>query len=212
MKKIVLVTLCLMFVATISQAQYASGAVRKALQDYDLSFIVDEPTVNVVFIYDSLKVGRVPEEDYILKKMDEYEKKKLGGGEQWRHDWVNNRTLLFEPEFLKGLNGHLLKFKVDYGVYPDSRYTMLVHVTDIYPGEVATWTAAYPELEVSCYFIEVANSNLLMESFSFMANGPVGSSRTTDKQRIIWIYTNAGKFLGYNALYQRGYGLKKKKK
>jgi len=210
MKRIVLVTLCLMFVATISQAQYASAAVRKELKDIDMSFLTDEPSINVVFIYDSLKVGRVPEEDYILKKVDEYEKEKLGGGEQWRHEWFDNRIKFYEPEFLKGLNGHLAKFKVDYGIHPEARYTMLVHVTDLYPGIRSTWSISNPELEVSFYFIET-DTNVLLESFSIKAEAVAGSTRTTDKQRITWIYQNAGKFMGYNVLYQRGYGLKKKK-
>jgi len=211
MKRIILIFLCSTIVVSISQAQYATAGVRKELEKVDLSFLVGEPKVNVIFIYDSLTVMGVPEFEYILKTKEEKEKKELGKGGQWEFEWTDNRIKLYEPEFLKALNGHLRKFVVDYGPHPDSKYIMLVHVTDLYPGTVATWTATYPEVNMSIYFFETANTNLLLESFSISATGPTGSARTTDQQRMIWIYQNAGKFMGYNVLYQRGYGLKKKK-
>lgn len=71
MKKIILMSICLTLLTSICQVQYATAGVRKELEKVDLRFILDEPNINVIFMYDSLTVNDVLEENYRLKKMDE---------------------------------------------------------------------------------------------------------------------------------------------
>ena len=94
---------CLSFGQGAADFEYIRG---------DLSFLKNESVINVIFSWDSIAVGIFKtEEEYIAKKVAEYNTAKSGEGDQWVEEWNSNKTKYFEPGFIQGLNEKYKKIK-----------------------------------------------------------------------------------------------------
>lgn len=101
----------------------------------ELDFLKGQSTINVVYSYDNMGVGKFDkEEDYIAKKVEDYNKKEAGKGDEWRENWIGDREARFEPKFEELINKNLEKSSVKVGDFPDAEYTMLVNTTFTEPG------------------------------------------------------------------------------
>ena len=89
------------FVAGISYSAFAQNV---HLKSGSLAGLKGVNEIRVEYTYDNMKVGKYKETDYVEKKVKEYNKKEPGRGDQWKEDWVNDRTSKFEPRFQQGFN------------------------------------------------------------------------------------------------------------
>ena len=65
-----------------------------------LSPLAGETSINAKFLYDGMAVGKFDKEsDYVAKKVEEYNKKEPGRGDNWAKSWVGDREREFEPKF-----------------------------------------------------------------------------------------------------------------
>lgn len=129
MKK-VLITLVIAFAVIIS-----GSAQKITLKSGNLAFLKGQKNLNIEFTYDNLAVGKFENEnDYIAKKVDEYNSKEAGKGDIWKEAWFNDRPTRYEPKFLELFGKYLEPHGItaDRGLTAD--YTMVVHTTFIEPG------------------------------------------------------------------------------
>ncbi len=61
------------------------SAQKLKLIEGDLSILKNEKSINTVFTYDNMSVGKYDKEsEYISKKKDDYNAKEAGKGDKWR--------------------------------------------------------------------------------------------------------------------------------
>jgi hypothetical protein len=49
-----------------------------------LDFLKGQKTINLVYSYNDMRVGKGTEQEYITKKVTEYNKDKPGKGDEWK--------------------------------------------------------------------------------------------------------------------------------
>ena len=93
-----------------------------------------QETILVKYDYSNLSVGKFDqEEDYINKKVADYNKSEAGKGDKWKESWKSDRNGRFEPKFELLYNEYAQSVKVDPKA-SDAKYEMLVHTIFIEPG------------------------------------------------------------------------------
>ncbi|MCW3463732.1 hypothetical protein [Chitinophaga nivalis] len=121
--------LSLLMLTAVSLTTFAQ---KIRLTEGDLSVLKGETKLNVLYTYDSLGVGKFDnEDDYIAKKVEEYNKKESGRGDTWAKAWKSDRNRRFEPKFHELFNEH---GDLKIGKYKNAKYTLIFHTTFIEPG------------------------------------------------------------------------------
>ena len=101
-----------------------------------LDFLKGQKSLLVTFDYSNMGVGKFDkEDDYIAKKVGDYNKSEAGKGDKWKETWKSDRASRYEPKFeslfneyssKKGLTG-----KRDV---TDAKFEMNIHTTFTEPG------------------------------------------------------------------------------
>lgn len=125
MKKILVLSLLFSIVA--------NGFAQKVkILDGSIDALKGQTKMNVVFDYSNMGVGSYSkEEDYVTKKVKEYNEKEPGRGDDWAKKWEGDRKNRFEPSFMELFNK---KSPVIIGNFADAKYTMKVRTTFTEPG------------------------------------------------------------------------------
>ncbi len=72
----------------------------------DITVLKGQSELDVVFDYSGMGVGKFKsEEEYVIKKIKDYNKKEAGRGDKWAKAWVEDRNSRFEPKFFAGPSG-----------------------------------------------------------------------------------------------------------
>jgi hypothetical protein len=133
-----------------------------ALKSGSLDFLRQEKQVNVAYSYDGMSVGKfVREQDYVDKKVAEYNKKEPGRGDKWREAWVNDRAARFQPKFETLLNHHVAEKLKDlkFGADPGAKYTLLLKTTALEPGYNVAISRRPALVSAEAIFCETQNRN-----------------------------------------------------
>jgi hypothetical protein len=107
------------------------------LKSGSLGFLKGETQVNVEYSYEGMRVGKFArEQDYVDKKVADYDKKEPGRGDRWRQAWVADRALKFQPKFEELLNHFLAdrKSNLRFGSFKDAKHTLILRTTFTEPG------------------------------------------------------------------------------
>lgn len=88
-----------------------------------------ENVIEVIFTYENMKVGNMPEEEYVKRKIGEE-------GEEWHKAWLQDRTDRFEPRFIELANRYT---EENYGLTfernrEDTKYIAIVNTYYTEPG------------------------------------------------------------------------------
>ena len=158
--------------------------------------------INVEYNYDNMSVGKFEnEQDYIAKKVTEYNKNEAGSGDRWRESWVNDRASRFQPSFEEEMNNMFLSKSVPTKVKQDqaATYTFIVHTTFTEPGYNigVSRMNAYINLEID--LVETANPGVALAKMT-MIKSPGRDAMGFDFDtgyRIQEAYAKAGKELAY---------------
>ncbi len=108
---------------------FVSHAQKLTLVEGDYSLLKSEKTVNIIFTYDHMQVGKYREEDFVKKKVNEMNQKEPGKGDAWAQNWVGLRQDSYEPMFKQVFEKYSEK-KFD----STSKYTLIFHTTFTEPG------------------------------------------------------------------------------
>lgn len=117
-----------------------------------LDFLKSEKTLAIDFTYNNMRVGRMSEDEYVQKKTNEYNQKESGKGDRWAETWINNRSKLFEPNFIEQFNTHMIK-KNGISIGNDAEYLMLINTDFTEPGYNVTVSSRRSSINITCKFI-----------------------------------------------------------
>ena len=153
-----------------------------------------ESAINIEFNYDNITVGKYKnEQDYIVAKTEEYNKKEAGKGDSWAASWKNDREARYEPKFIE-----LFKLSSGMSVVTTAKYTMIVKTIAIEPGWNIGISRKNAEIDLEIWIVETANKSSKLATFT-INNVPGGTAFGYDFDtglRISEAYAKAGKSLG----------------
>jgi len=160
----------------------------------DIKALKNEPSINIEFTYNGMRVGKFKtEEDYVTKKTEEYNKKEAGKGDTWAKSWVNDREERYEPKFVELFteNSNMKEDK-------NATYTLIFNTSFTEPGfNIGVMRQnAYIDGEVT--IVETKNRNNVIAKLT-VSKAPGRDVMGVDFDtgwRISEAYAKAGKSLG----------------
>lgn len=163
----------------------------------NLNFLKKVKEINVVYDYSDMGVGKFKnEEDYVNKKVKEYNDKEPGKGDQWKEAWEGARTTRYQPKFEELINKELSKANIK--VYPDqgSDITLTVVTTFTEPG-INVGVYKRPAACNFKYVFTDSNGKVLCELIQTGVPGSQFAGYDFDAgSRIAESYAKGGKSLG----------------
>ncbi|MEI7661267.1 MAG: hypothetical protein WCK34_03675 [Bacteroidota bacterium] len=75
----------------------------------DLKFLKSEKIINTEFVYDSMGVGKMTENEYIMQKVTELNNSQSGKGDKWLVDWNDRKKFNYPVAFMESFNKKLMK-------------------------------------------------------------------------------------------------------
>ena len=178
----------------------AVQAQKIVLKSGSMDVLKTEKFYNIKYDYSEVSVGKFDkEEDYINKKVSEYNAKEPGRGDRWKEAWIGDRKARYQVSFEELLNKTLESKDIYVGEEnKDAKYTMVLKTTFIEPGFNIYITKKPAMIHVIFQLVETANpSNVIFEIIS--KNNPgrtFGDSDLDTGIRIKEAYAKCGKELG----------------
>ncbi len=158
MKKLIVVLLCV--IAFV----FSSNAQKVKVKQGDLNFLKGQTELHVKFVYDNLGVGKFDkEEDYVNKKVRDYNKKEPGRGDAWHKAWIADRDEHYEVKFEELMNEYLDKINLQIGNhYTDAKYTLIFDTYFIEPGYNIGISRRNAYISAKAIFVETANPDKIL--------------------------------------------------
>ncbi|MBT3208328.1 MAG: hypothetical protein HN704_02540 [Bacteroidetes bacterium] len=154
----------------------------------------------ILYDYSSMGVGKFEkEEDYLKKKVSDYNKKERGKGDRWKKAWINDREYRFQPKFEQLINKYLKSSKVYVSEEnADAKYTMIVKTTFTEPGFNVYVTRKPAVINVIIDIVETKNPENVVVSISSKNNKgtALGMNDMDTGVRITEAYAKCGKEIG----------------
>lgn len=129
MKKLVFLSAAFLFFAAGAFAQ------KIKLKEGKPDVLKGEKLMAVEFKYDDMTVGKkLTEEEYVARKVAEYNEKEAGSGDKWKEAWTMDRVRRFEPKFMLLFNEHAESINLKVKKDVDTKYKLIVHTYYTEPG------------------------------------------------------------------------------
>lgn len=199
----------LLLVIALGLLLTSSGYAQKVkLISGKLDFLKGQKALKLQYTYDGMSVGKFDkEEDYLAKKVADYNEKEAGKGDKWAESWKADRDKRFEPSFEQMLTEQLSsKGITEIGEDVDALYTMIIRTKRTEPGFNVYVTRKYAEIDGIVEFVETANPDKVLATLEFekMPGRTYGGYDFDTGVRLSEAYEKAakdiGKFLVKNAL------------
>ena len=159
-----------------------------------------QETVAVEYTYDNMAVGKYKnEQDYIDKKVEEYNKKEPGTGDTWKEAWVADREARFHPRFEEEFNNMMDGKKTGLRIGEPSDYTMVVNTTFTEPGYNIGISRMDASINLEIDLVETANPDNVVAKMTVKGapgRGVMGYDFDTGF-RLQEAYAKAGKEVAY---------------
>lgn len=123
-------TIIFSILCTIAMSFYAQSIV---ITSGSVDALKGEKAVKMEFTYNDMTVGKMTEQEYINKKVSDYNGKEPGRGETWRENWFNDRKSRYEPKFIELFD----KYMEDFGMIVDNdgaKYCIILNTDFTEPG------------------------------------------------------------------------------
>jgi len=196
MKKLFVFIMSIMLVLLFSGVNAQKITIKKGSFDA----LKGQESVNVEFTYDNMAVGKFKnEQDYIDKKVKEYNDDEAGKGDQWREAWVNDRVERFQPRFEEEFDDMMKSKGVDMRISSAGDYTLIVNTNFTEPGfniGIAR-SNAYVDLEVRLVKSDAPEEVLGLMVISKSPGRDWGGYDFDTGYRIQEAYAKAGKEIAY---------------
>ncbi|WP_341227017.1 hypothetical protein [uncultured Arcticibacterium sp.] len=155
MKKILLFILLIGFTSLTSFAQTHAKKGK-------YGFLKGEKMLNLEFEYDNMNVGKkMTEDEYVAKKVAEYNEDEAGKGEKWKESWFNSREERYEPKFMELINKSLLKTDLKADKDAEAKYTLIVKSLFTEPGFNVGVARRPAYVDFEMIFIETATEKVV---------------------------------------------------
>jgi hypothetical protein len=165
----------------------------------DLSFLKGQSEVLLEYDYSEMSVGKFDkEEDYVNKKVTEYNEAEAGRGDTWKDNWEGDREGRYHPKFEELLNNYTAKADCNFDqTNIKAKYTLILKTTFTEPGFNIGIMKKDAMIHVEVKFVETANNENVLAVIT-MTNVP-GRGMGNDYDagyRIQESYAKCGKSLG----------------
>ncbi|MDO9374407.1 MAG: hypothetical protein V4725_03860 [Bacteroidota bacterium] len=170
------------------------SAQKLKLKDGDLSVLKDQSAINFEFTYDDMAVGKFDtEKEYTDKKVEEYNKKEAGRGDNWVKSWVADRKQQFEPKFIE-----LFTKASDMSESAKAKYTLIFKTHFTEPGFNIGITRKNAKISGDAILVETADKSKVIATISVenALGRTFGGYDFDTGGRIAEAYADAGKALG----------------
>ena len=165
----------------------------------DLGFLRGVTYLNVQYDYSQMGVGKFDaEQDYINKKVEEYNDKESGQGDVWLQSWKNARATFYQPRFEDAINDQLsdVGCKVSAGK-KDAKYTMILKTVFTEPGYNIVISRKHASIDVEVIFVETGSTTILAKLIMNKIPGRTFGGNDYDvATRLSEAYAKCGKDLG----------------
>jgi hypothetical protein len=173
-----------------------ASAQKMKLTKGDLKALKGEKSINTEFTYENMGVGKFKkEQEYIDKKVKEYNEDEKGKGDRWAKAWVADRENRFAPQF----NELLTKYgQMDAGSNPDAKYTLIFNTSFTEPGFNVGVMRKPAYIDGTATIVETANRDNVVAVIT-VDNSPgrdAGGFDYDTGERISEAYAKAGKEIG----------------
>ncbi len=179
---------------------FSLSAQKIKLVSGSLDFLQNAGSLKTAYDYSDMAVGKFDNEaDYVQKKVDEYNEKEAGKGDEWKEKWINDREERFEPSFEELLNKYLGKEDITVGRHKDDApYILLLKTIYTEPGFNIYITRKNAEINTRVIFKEKDNPDnvLAVIEMDRCPGRSVGMSDYDTGSRIMEAYAKCGKELG----------------
>lgn len=98
-----------------------------------LNDLKGETIIGFEFTYNEMLVGKMTEQEYVLKKVGDYNEKEAGRGDTWQQNWYSDRKERFEPKFIELFNKYMEKVNITAG-NEGSKYVIVLNTDFTEPG------------------------------------------------------------------------------
>jgi hypothetical protein len=144
-------------------------AQKMKLENGSFGILKGTAVLNVEYSYENVAVGKFDnEQEYIDKKVAEYNKKEAGTGDKWKESWFADRESRFEPQFEelmnKGFSEKATGMTLSHD--PSAKYTLIVHTTFIEPGYNIGISRMNAYIDAKIELVETANRNTILAKMS----------------------------------------------
>ena len=138
-------------------------AQRIELKSGNLDFLKGQKDINVEYVYDDMTVGKLKEEDYVNKKVADYNEKEAGKGDKWAVKWEEDRETRFQLKFEQLLNKYLEKSGVIVEQNNnETSYTLILKTTFTEPGFNIGIMRKPAFIDVEVVFVETENHDNIL--------------------------------------------------
>lgn len=194
--KIFKTVIAALIVLSVTAVQAQKITIKKG----DLGFLKGQTEVLTDYDYSSMAVGKFDkEEDYVAKKVSEYNGKNPGTGDEWAEKWVADREGRFHPMFEELLNEYTSNANCSFNQSNiNAKYTLILKTTFTEPGWNIGISRRDAEINVEVIFVETANPDnelAVIEMTRIPGRGALGNDYDTG-YRISEGYAKGGKSLG----------------
>ncbi len=187
------------FVALIVFGAITVQAQKIKVTKGDLSFLKGQTAVLLEYDYSNMSVGKFDkEEDYIAKKVAEYNEAEAGKGDTWKESWFNDREARFHPMFERLLTEYTSSTGCKFAQGTDAAYKLILRTTFTEPGFNIGVARKDAMINVEITFVEVSNPESILAVMTMEkipGRGAMGNDYDTG-YRISEAYAKCGKSLG----------------
>ena len=140
-------------------------------------------------------VGKLTENEYVNKKISDYNKKEEGKGEQWKEAWYGDRKERFEPKFLELFDKYMSEVDVEAGT-EGAQYRIEINTDFTEPGWNVGVMRQNASIDLSCKVknIETGEQVASIKIRNASANNFWGTDFTSG-YRVQETYAKAGREL-----------------
>jgi hypothetical protein len=166
----------------------------------NLAILKGAKVVNVQYSYEGMRVGKLTEQEFVRKQVEDRDKKSPGAGATWSLNWKNNPVARYQPKFEELLNKQLAARHIDlnFGNHPEAEYTLLLKTSSLKLGYQA-WVAARPAfLDADAIFFQTTNpqNQVAVVTFREMVGTAAYGVPFEQGGRVLECYAKTGKELG----------------
>ena len=192
--------LFILSISVLTLVLSSCGGVKIRTEQGDLGILKGQKLINIEYDYSNMAVGKfAKEQDYIDKKVVEYNEKEPGRGDKWKESWVGDRSSRFEPKFEE----MLVKYLDDKNIsarknLKDAKYTLILKTVFTEPGYNIYISSEPASIDCEVLIVETVNkSNVLAKIFVGKCKGTSMGFKDFDTgERIKESYAKCGKALG----------------
>jgi len=177
----------------------------------DLKVLQGHNTINIIYDYSKMEVGKFKTEaEYVKKGTDDRNAKKPGSGDEWATKWNSAKEERYKPAFEEYLSKQIEDCGLAGKSDPEAKYTFIVHTNAMEQGveTVVMGAAKSAFVDLVVDLVETSAQDKVLASIEMEGAKPKSNARMTvggvpvNKEvydptiRIAECYETAGKQIG----------------